>query len=295
MKKIGTYVNGNTVVTIYDDGTKVRNIGENPEPEFPESMDLKITNRCDLRCPMCAECAIPIGSHANLNDPILETIHPYTELAIGGGNPLEHPGLVPFLKKMRDQKVICNITVNVAHFLKHHHFLKTMTEEKLIYGLGISIPGNIPHEFRGVREFPNAVIHTICGYTPMETYVDLENMDLNLLVLGYKNKGEGRSYLNQHMSTIVSNTAKLSDRIFSMKSKFKGIAFDNLAVEQLMLKERMPKEEYNKLYMGNDGEYTMYIDLVTRTYAKSSTHKQKKIDADTVTELFKKVREDERN
>ena len=56
MNLIGKYQNGNYTVSLYDDGTKVR---ENDldffDADFPESMDLKITNRCNMNCPMCHE------------------------------------------------------------------------------------------------------------------------------------------------------------------------------------------------------------------------------------------------
>ena len=47
--RLGTYVNGNTIVVMYTDGTKIRYVrtGEEPAPEYPESIDLKITNMRD--------------------------------------------------------------------------------------------------------------------------------------------------------------------------------------------------------------------------------------------------------
>lgn len=54
MNLLGKYPNGNYTVHIYDDGTKIR---ENDldffAPEYPESMDIKITNSCDRMCPFC--------------------------------------------------------------------------------------------------------------------------------------------------------------------------------------------------------------------------------------------------
>ena len=52
MKKIANYKNGCVDVTIYDDGTKIREwddekYGIEPELEFPESCDVKITNFCE--------------------------------------------------------------------------------------------------------------------------------------------------------------------------------------------------------------------------------------------------------
>lgn len=291
MKKIGTYVNGNTIVTIYRDGTKVRRInGDVPMPEFPESIDLKITNRCDLGCPMCAEMSTPDGTHAILNRFLLQTIRPYTELAIGGGNPLEHPNLVRFLSQMRDQKVICNLTVNVKHFMKHTDLLRNLINAELIHGIGISIPNKVPKDFDVPECFSNAIIHTIAGYTPIETFIQLEDRDLNLLILGFKNKGKGAACMDGNISDFAANTAMLSDYILSARKRFKAIAFDNLAIQQLMIKSKMPAKEYKKFYMGDDGEFTMYIDLVSDTFAPSSTHKPRRINSGSISVLFDQVR-----
>ena len=54
-------------------------------------------------------------------------------------------------------------------------------------------------------------------------------------------------------------------------STFKVVSFDNLALEQLNVKNILNKDKWNKLYMGDDGSYTMYIDAVTEEYAMSST------------------------
>lgn len=55
MKKLGEYENGNYKVIIMQDGTKIRFTQEDEYlPEKPESMDLKITNRCTgTNCAFC--------------------------------------------------------------------------------------------------------------------------------------------------------------------------------------------------------------------------------------------------
>ena len=295
-KILGTYVNGNTIVVMREDGTKERYIrdGENPAPEFPESIDLKVTNCCDMGCEFCAESSTPDGKHADLMDKtLLETIHPYTELAIGGGNPLEHPDLCWFLGCMKRRNVICNLTVNVNHFMRDdvQSKLHLLTDAKLIHGLGISITDTIPDGFFDkVKNYQNAVIHTIAGYTPISTFYDLCDRNLNLLILGYKDKGRGKEYLDGWYSLLVEvKLAVLKNNIRDFRSKFKAVAFDNLAVKQLNIQEELSKDEFDRLYMGYDGEYTMYIDLVTRKYGKSSTHPLRSIDSADVSKLFRSL------
>ena len=52
---------------------------------------------------------------------------------------------------------------------------------------------------------------------------------------------------------------------------FESISFDNLALEQLDVKSLMSEKDWNQFYMGADGTSTMYIDMVKREFAKSST------------------------
>ena len=297
-KILGSYVNGNTIVAMYDDGTKVRFVkdGEKPAPEFPESIDLKITNRCNLGCPMCAESSTPDGAHADLNSRLFYSLHPYTELAIGGGNPMEHPSLIDLLYRMKDRNVLCNLTVNADHFMRNAYILEYFASSKLIHGLGVSIPSRIPVGFLyRINDFPNAVIHTIAGYTPMEVYDRLANRDLNLLILGYKSKGRGETFAkaDNKMSQLILKT---SDRVreFVKSHEFKAVAFDNLAVRQLGVKDVLTEEEYNKLYMGDDGEYTMYIDLVQQKFGKSSSHPLHPINSSSIDDLFSQVHKEEK-
>ena len=72
MKSRGwTYRNGNVLVRICEDGTKYRYTPEGSiaAPEFPESIDLKITSFCEENCPMCHEDAGLNGNHGALNHP----------------------------------------------------------------------------------------------------------------------------------------------------------------------------------------------------------------------------------
>ena len=293
---LGTYVNGNTIVAIYKDGTKERYIksGEIPAPEFPESIDLKITNRCTMGCHFCAESSTPDGVHANLYSPLLDSIHPYTELAIGGGNPLDHPELVGFLNELKRKHVICNMTVNSEHFMENLGFIRYLQDLNLIHGLGVSVPARVQYGFIDkLKGFRNTVVHTIAGYTPIHTYALLADHDLNLLILGYKVKGRGVEFCSEFYDDLSEHLCELSEHVTKMRDHFKAIAFDNLAVKQLKLFEKFNPDEMNQLYMGDDGEYTMYIDLVTNKFGKSSSHPMININADSIDSLFAQVHGEE--
>lgn len=270
MKLLGKVHNGNYDILIFDDGTKIRKNNLNCFiPNKPESLDYKITNKCDRGCPFCHEDSKPDGKHGDImNDKFIETLNPFTELAIGGGNPLEHPDLIPFLKKCKNLKLIPNMTINQIHFIKHFNEVKKMIDDQLIYGLGISLV-NINSEFlTKVKQIPNAVIHMINGVHTLEDFKKLYDQDLKILILGYKEFRRGKTYYNENIEI-----EKERNYIFipEIVKHFKVVSFDNLSLKQLKIKDLLTKDEWDKFFMGGDGTFTMFVDSVNKTYSKSST------------------------
>ena len=68
MKLINKYLNGNVTVTLFDNGTKIQEWDDNeqPNPDYPNSMDIKITNYCNAGCSYCHEKSTINGKHADL-------------------------------------------------------------------------------------------------------------------------------------------------------------------------------------------------------------------------------------
>lgn len=290
-KMIGNYQNGNYTVIMMSDGTKIRmNNLDNLTPDFPESIDMKISNRCSMGCPMCHEQSIPDGELANLSHSLLDSLHPYTELALGGGNVLEHPDLFPFLSKMKDQKVICNMTLHLDHFLGADSYIKYLQEEEYIHGVGISVNKVIDRDtIDRIVAIPNTVVHTIAGIMPKKGYEALYDRNIKMLILGYKNYGRGAEYI-KHDKDLWTKIETLHFNLMGMMPHFNLISFDNLALEQLRVKKLIDKDTWERCYMGDDGGYTMYVDLVSETFAKSSVSDRIPINSNNIEDLFNQVR-----
>lgn len=303
MKLLGTYQNGNYTVKIYSDGTKIReNNLDFFKPEFPESIDIKITNQCDKSCKFCHEASTPDGRHGDiLNLPFLDTLHPYTELAIGGGNPLSHPDLVPFLKGLKDRKLIPSMTVNQTHFLENVPFLLDLSNQKLLYGLGVSfISGTSQDELsrmvEALKNFPNAVIHVINGIVSVEELRSLAFHDFKVLILGYKKFRRGAHNWTEDEEKIVSRQRSLYDELSDIIQSgwFHTVSFDNLAVNQLNVRRLMDSASWERFYMGDDGSYTMYVDAVNREYAVCSVSQVRYPLTDNIAEMFDTVQKESR-
>ena len=290
-KMLGAYQDGNYKVMLFDDGTKIRmNNLDSLVPNFPESIDMKISNRCDKGCPMCHERSVPGGALANLSHPLLDSLHPYTELALGGGNVLEHPDLESFLVKMRDKKIICNMTLHLDHFLDAYDHVCYLIGEDLIHGVGISVNKPVNEMvIKKIASIPNAVVHTIAGIMTEEGYETLYDHDIKLLILGYKEYGRGADYIKRD-DDLWLRVEDLHYNLLDMMNHFKLISFDNLALEQLRVRDLVDANTWEKNYMGDDGGYTMYIDLVKEQFAKSSVSPRIKINSNRIEDLFEQVR-----
>lgn len=276
MELLGRYRNGNVITTIYSNGTKDRfTYDDEFHPDFAENMDIKICNRCDRGCPWCHEGSTPDGKLGDImNEKFIDTLHPYQEVALGGGDVLEHPDLIPFLHKLKNKKVITNITLNQIHFEKNLELVKNMVDQKLVYGLGVSLVNPTDEFINKIKEFPNAVVHVINGVVTSKEMLKLADHELKVLVLGYKTLRCGEEYYKNKVESIAANQQWMYNNLPSLLNKFAVLSFDNLAIEQLEIEKRWREfsdEPWDEFYAGDDGEFTYYIDMVERKFARSST------------------------
>lgn len=274
MRKIATYKNGNTLTTIYEDGTKEHfTLDDEFDFSFSESCDVQISQCCDNGCEWCYYGCSPTGKHGRLTGwKFFETMHPYTEIAINLQSPV-NPELILFLTEMRDRNVIVNITINQNHFMDDSMLalICRLERHSLIKGIGVSLTNPRQDDFlETIKEFPNAVIHVIAGITPWEDIQYLMRRGLKLLVLGYKKTGRGEKYYDGLFIPIITQMKYLEGGLDEVINGFKVVSFDNLAIEQLHIKDRLSDKEWENFYGGDDGTVTFFIDLVKGVFARNS-------------------------
>lgn len=284
------YKNGNYTVKFFDDGTKIRETNDDEFiPAFAENCDCKITDKCDGGCAWCYEGCTPNGKHGNiLNYRFLDTLHQYTELAING-NDMSHPDLIPFLEKLKEKKVIANITVNQIHFEKHQNMFQDLINRELIHGLGISLREPTNEFISLVKRYPNAVIHTINGILTDKDIEKLADNDLKILILGYKQLRRGNEYYDVEHEDIINKQNWLKENLPNIIEHFKVVSFDNLAITQLDVKRLMTNEEWKEFFMGTDGKFTFYLDLVEGNFGKNSLATKRYPIMDNIDDIFKKI------
>ena len=296
------YKNGNYNVYIdLDNGTKIRKNNENCFiPNTVESMDIKLTNRCNGGCNYCHEGSTINGEHGDILSPsFLDKLHPYTELALGGGNILEHPDIDEFLNRCKERNHICNITVNQNHFIENYDRIKNWVDNKLVYGVGISYTEPSDKLIKFAKTIPNSVIHVIAGIVEINELDFLADNYLKILILGYKQVRRGEQlYKNLH-NTIERRIRDLSYYLKNMIDEkwFTVISFDNLAIKQLNVRKLFTKEKWDEFYMGDDGQdgqqtsASMFVDMVERKFARNSCapENERYELLDTAEEMYQKI------
>jgi hypothetical protein len=289
MERIRIYNNGNYQVQLFEDGTKKRiSVNEKAVAVFPETIDVNISNYCENTCKYCYISASTKGKHGNLNMDIFDGLKKGVELAI---NYAEHPELENFLHRMNDKGVIVNLTINVLDVTRKIDFIKDLQERKLIHGIGVSVSSlsnKNTRAFELISELKNVVAHVIFGVmTPLDRLVLADYFD-NILMLGYKNKGRGEDFTPDFR---IGDEIMFFDKMFE---DFKVVSFDNAALKFIKdnkISDVIDDTTYEKFYMGEEGEFSMYIDTVQETYARDSTVKKSKPIKDlNIIEMFNDIR-----
>lgn len=290
-KLLHKYQNGNYEVLIYSNGTKIKQTNEERfEGEYPETINLKITNKCDLKCKMCLESSRVNGKEGSFNYEFFNSLKEGVELAIGGGNPLNHKELIPFLKRMKNKKIICNICVNQDHFMINQKDIQSLLDEELIKGMAISInkDKNIEEIVQFLHKNDNAFISVINGIVSEQILKKLYDKGLKIQIQGFKYSGRGRLFLTDKED---KNMEYLENNILEIIKRFKGVSFDNASIRQLKLKNKI--NDFNSLYMRDDGDYSLYVNLADGTYSTFFNSDKKYKIKGNISDMFKNAEKNE--
>ena len=290
------YVNGNYLVTSTCFGSTRRfstlRLDEDFNPDFPDSIDLKITNKCSNGCPYCHESSNAHGKSFNLEETkeILRGLpNKELEIAIGGGNIFEcfedFKKLLSFC--IYERNFYTRATFNVRDLLDIENYEKVgwLLKDDYLGALGISIENweqlELFREILAKSELyfrsNRLVFHIIIGVFPLEKLNDLIDycklFGFGILILGFKKFGRG---VNFKLSDSIDDWKKeLAKSIFNRRitlgdSRDFPIGFDNLAIDQISIRDLVLKSEWDRYYLGQDFSHTMYVDAVDKYYSPTS-------------------------
>ena len=250
-----------------------------PIPEYPELIDLKITNKCEHGCKFCFMNATTKGKHADIRYLItaINSLPKNTEFSIGGGNVLLYPKLDELLTYMKNHDFIVNVTVRVEDLKKiaEKNKLNKLFREK-VDGLGVSV--ETIDDIDALLDFRDNVWKTTDKY-PKQKYIVahiipeylgavvtkqiIEKVDhtcLPVLFLGYKTNGRGKT-----QDHVVFTNDELRSIFNNRRSILIDTTFANRYLDWIKA-----NYSYEHSITTIEGEYSMYIDGVTQNAYKSS-------------------------
>ena len=307
MQILNSYVNGNHRTIVYDNGTKVKETGHYAVKDgkvthwveadddrftydFPENMEIKITDKCENGCLYCHMSSVPEGKHGDLRsmEHIISSMVPGTECTITGGNPLSHPDLLWFLEKLKERGIVVNMTINQRQLKPHKDLICRLVVEKLVFGLGISLAdSHCKEDFKFIDSLgPNVVIHVVAGIFSKRDLPAVINR--RILVLGYRDSGRGHTLLEKHKKEIDKNIDWLRKKLPALQGICKIISYDALGLQQVNPKKvlSMSDGRYDNIYsagntpvMDDAGNITwpsIYIDLPAKTVAYDAAAETRK-------------------
>lgn len=276
---LSVYKNGNGLISIDDDGTRIIEYENNLSLDYPLNIDIRVSTKCSFGkkpngdlgiCSFCHESAKTDGKECEylyLREKLYE-LPKGIELAIGANNLTDN--LYEFLFWAKCQGYICNLTINQGHIRRDIQLLRLAIKNNMIKGLGISYRGGIEFDIpQDILYYNNTVFHVICG---IDTFSEVQQLSLKgvrkILVLGEKDFGF-------NVGNVDLNSRRHKEWfwwIHKLYNQFNVVSFDNLALSQLNIKRFFLDSNWE---IFNQGERSFYIDAVNGFYHPSSRNSEK--------------------
>lgn len=252
------------------DGTKVRfAIGSYTKASRPELVDIKITDYCSFGCSFCYQASTLQGKHASVEnvDFMIKQLAKAKvfEVAIGGGDPLEYPGIVEVLKKFHSAGIVPNFTTKFPAKVR-----QAWPEiGHLIGGFAYSAEtaGQIRSAAKLMRDIPKSKVnlHYVMGLGGREHFKEYlqaaHEVGYRVTLLGYKTTGRGKEVIPFPYDWWIEEVDELIKA-----SRCPDLSIDTPLAEQY--DGKMPVDSF--MYHTQEGKFSLYIDAVAMTMGASS-------------------------
>ena len=267
-------------------GAKVTFTFDNYAPPYtkssvPELVDLKITNMCKCDCNFCYQNSHKNGNHAGMDNisHIANVLHKFgvLEVAIGGGDPLEHPEFYRILNIFSGFGIVPSFSTKNYNFFYDESFVKIYnTCGRMAFSISNMLDfENFMNSFE-MSKLDRTVFNKISLHIIPEMFENEELLHIaknvpygtTIVFLGYKPVGRGIKYGHTPNKNYKDVLRKFySDSRYDFR--FSNISLDTCAAkecEDLIKELNIP----NEMYKIEEGKFSCYIDAVDMKMAKSS-------------------------
>jgi hypothetical protein len=271
-------------ITIFDKrtGNKVRmSVKDEPylKSSVPELVDLKITDYCAAGCKFCYQSSTEAGKHASMKT-LRSTINLLAkmkvfEIAIGGGEPTDHPDFVEILKEIAGHEMVANFTTLSDRWLADPAKLQAVQTYVKAIGVscssakGLALVEEINATVNPGWQRVKVMAQHVVGAQPLWVTAEFINAALSkkipILLLGYKNVGFGKEFTRHDEGQDVAFFLKMAVSSF----KDASVSVDTALLDQHPSIPSLLGAPI-ALTTSPEGKFSCYIDAVTKRMAASS-------------------------
>jgi hypothetical protein len=266
------------------DGTKIRVPKVDGDAvlfsRIPELADIKITSKCGMQCLFCYQGSTPDGEHPTLTAYDMASVIAglgVREVAIGGGEPLEHPDFWQLVNQLRGG-VVVNVTtrrLDLIPFWKLDELggIGFSTESAAAARRALERLGLFDEEAYANPWQKKLVLHVVLGAAPMSEILDLMRLAkearIPVLFLAYKTDGRGQAFSpHPHDDWIEQvKTAFALERGYWDGPR---LGVDTPIVERWGPAIEAELRVDPRLMSYGEGKFSLYVDFVAQTFAKAS-------------------------
>jgi hypothetical protein len=259
--------------------------------DFPELVDLKITDRCDCHCNYCYQGSTPNGKIADYKD-IDDLIFAFKEMgvlevALGGGDPLTYPKFNLLLKKFRANRIIPNFSTKDYEELVTNKNFKSIIENSGAIGISVSNFYELKTAYhllfsacylaelderyfrqKNINKIVFQVIPGIIWPADVENIIEyMRHNTFKVLFLGPKFKGRASSL---DKSNTLSRVKETIPYIISGIKEYPGMISVDTSLANLMEKDLNKIKADKRTYYTEEGKFSMYVDAVNKTCGSCS-------------------------
>lgn len=251
-------------------GTKLRlSIGSYTKAKHPELVDIKITDYCAFGCSFCYQASTLQGQHSTMEnmDFVIDELRKARvfEVALGGGEPTDHPHFKEILQKFHNAGIVPNFTTKSMGWVKRNWSdIESYTGAFAFSAEKVSDLDSADIMFKDIpRERIN--IHYIMGLCSQEEFISFmkraNELNFRVTLLGYKTVGRGDEVSHTTYDWWIRSVGLLQ-----ALNSCPTFSIDTPLAEQYA--DRLPVDK--RLFHTREGFVSAYIDAVAMKMGASS-------------------------